>query len=343
MNISPAGIAAIKQHEGVRLRAYLDSAGIPTIGFGHTSGVEMGQQITQETADQYLREDLKVAQDAIANTVRVPLTQGQYDALCSLIFNIGAGAFQNSTLRRKLNEGDYSGAADEFLRWDKATVNGALTVLPGLQKRRMAERTMFLTGAPETAAPAPEPAPKEKRMAIPAILAALLPTLIEQIPRLGKLFGSGSEVSERNLKAATAVMEIAQEAVGATNAQATVEAIVASPAVRDQVAQAIEAKWFELTEGGGGGIDGARKADAAAMNSDGPWWTFLRSPSFWMLVLTLPLVYIIVGSIAGLWGYGEWSTDVRASLATAVVSLIVGGASGYFWGQTTSRNRTPAP
>jgi hypothetical protein len=178
-------------------------------------------------------------------------------------------------------------------------------------------------------------------MPIPAIVGALLPTLIESIPKLGKLFGSGSAVAERNVAAATMAMEIAKQAVGATNEQEAVTKIAADPAAQQAAAQAIESHWFELVEGGGGGIDGARKADAAAVAAEGRW-PFLRSPSFWMLVLSLPLVYIIVGSIAGLWGHTGWSDDVRASLATAVVSLIVGGSAGYFWGQTTSRNRTPA-
>jgi uncharacterized membrane protein len=66
----------------------------------------------------------------------------------------------------------------------------------------------------------------------------------------------------------------------------------------------------------------------------------LHSPSFWVTVLLIPLVYMVVGSVVGLWGE-TWPSDVRAAIATAVVSLIVGGAAGYYWGQTTSRNRTP--
>lgn len=189
----------------------------------------------------------------------------------------------------------------------------------------------------------PFPRPSETTMPLPAILGALLPTLIESIPRLGKIFGSGSAVAERNVKGAELAMQIAQQAIGATNAQEAVERVKADPGAAATATAAIEARWFELSEAGGGGIDGARKADAAITLSDGPWWTFLRSPSFWFLVLALPLVYLIVGSIVGLWGYADWSDDVRASLATAVVSLIIGGAAGYFWGQTTSRNRTPAP
>lgn len=186
---------------------------------------------------------------------------------------------------------------------------------------------------------------QEAGMPIPIapIVTALAPTFLEMLPKLGAWFGSGSKSSERNMAVVGEAIKLAQTTVGAVNAMEAVEKMKADPEVRAQVEQAVEANWYMLTEAGGGGIEGARKADVAMVSMEGPWWTFLRSPSFWMLLLSLPLVYIVVGSIAGLWGHADWSSDVRASLATAVVSLIVGGAAGYFWGQTTSRNRTPAP
>jgi putative chitinase len=231
--------------------------------------------------------------------------------------------------------------ADDFVGVTKA-INGGTNGIED-RRRRLARAVsaLGLTDTPQATEPAPLP-PKETRMPLPAVLAALLPSLVSAIPTLGKLFGSGSDVAERNVKAAELAMSIAQEAVGAKSAQEAVETAARDPVAAQQIREAVEARWMELSEAGGDGIAGARKADAAVMHSDGPWWVFLRSPSFWMLLLSLPLVYIIVGSIAGLWGHSEWSPDVRASLATAVVSLIVGGAAGYFWGQTTSRNRTPA-
>ena len=171
-------------------------------------------------------------------------------------------------------------------------------------------------------------------MPIPAIVAAVLPSLIEAIPKLGKVFGSGSEVAERNIKAAELVVETVKAATGAVNAQDAAEKVKSDPAAAKVAAQAVDAIWYELTEAGGGGIEGARKADAAARNGGGFW----LSPSFWVTMLLLPLVYLVVGSVVGLWG-AEWPSDVRAAIATAVVSLIVGGAAGYYWGQTTSRNR----
>ena len=175
-------------------------------------------------------------------------------------------------------------------------------------------------------------------MPIPAIVTALLPTLIQALPKLGKLFGSGSDVSDRNIAAASVALDVVQQAVGATNAQEAVERIQADPEARQAATEAIEARWLELSEAGGDGIAGARKADAVARASG----DMLHSPSFWVTLALLPLVYMVVGSVVGLWG-GEWPSDVRAAIATAVVSLVVGGAAGYYWGQTTSRNRTPAP
>lgn len=188
-----------------------------------------------------------------------------------------------------------------------------------------------------------KPQPTEATMPLPLIIAALLPSIIEAIPKLGKLFGSGSEVAERNVKAAELAVGIVQEAVGARNAQEAAEMVKADPAAAQVAIAAVEQRWYELAEAGGGGIDGARKADAAVMTIDGPWWSFLRSPSFWCLLILAPLVYLLVGSLIGLWGTATWSDDVRAGLAGSIVSSIIGAAVGYYWGQTTSRNRSAAP
>lgn len=130
----------IEKFEGLRLSAYLDSVGIPTIGVGHTSGVHLGETITAEDADNILAIDLHHAEQAIYNYVTVELDQNQFDALASLIFNIGGGAFSKSTLLKLLNGGDEVGAANQFLAWNKAGGK----VLDGLTRRRAAERELFL-------------------------------------------------------------------------------------------------------------------------------------------------------------------------------------------------------
>ncbi len=145
MSISANGIRFLKTEEGERLSGYLDIAGIPTIGVGHTGTVDgipvsTDMRIDAEKSTALLLQDLDVAERAIKRQVAVTLTQNQYDALCSLIFNIGTGAFSTSTVRRKLGEGDYQGAADAFLMWKRAG-SAASVLLP----RRERERALFLS------------------------------------------------------------------------------------------------------------------------------------------------------------------------------------------------------
>lgn len=141
MNISQVGLALIKESESCRLEAYQDAVGIWTIGYGHTGPeVVEGLHVTQDAAEALLLSDLDTVTKCIENSVSVQLTQGQYDALCSFIFNLGCLALRNSTLLRKLNSGDDVGAAEEFKRWDHAGGK----VLAGLTKRRLAESEMFL-------------------------------------------------------------------------------------------------------------------------------------------------------------------------------------------------------
>lgn len=138
--ISQQGIDLVKRFEGVRLRAYLDSVNVPTIGVGHTRGVRMGDVITEEQADTFLREDLNDAEEAVNDLISVTLSQGQFDALVSFVFNLGCGAFKRSTLLKHLNAGDYLAAAGQFPRWSMAGGR----VLQGLVERRYAERALFM-------------------------------------------------------------------------------------------------------------------------------------------------------------------------------------------------------
>ena len=139
---SNAGLDLIKRFEGFSAKAYPDPAHgwkVPTIGYGTTAGVKMGDTITKERAEELLREDVKRFEDQVLRLVKVPLTQGQFDALTSFVYNLGPGNLSNSTLLRLLNAGDYKGAAAQFDRWNKAGGK----VLPGLVRRRAAERALF--------------------------------------------------------------------------------------------------------------------------------------------------------------------------------------------------------
>lgn len=140
MRTSQKGIDLIKKFEGCRLEAYKCPAGIWTIGYGHTKGVKDGQIITQEQAEEFLREDLRIFEQTVESCVKVPLSQNQFDALVSFCYNCGSGALKTSTLLRLLNEGNYSEAGEQFLRWNKAGGK----VLVGLTRRREEEREMFL-------------------------------------------------------------------------------------------------------------------------------------------------------------------------------------------------------
>ena len=141
----------IKESEGLRLTAYMPTANdVPTIGYGHTHGVRMGQTITKAQAEQFLKEDVSWAEAAVNKQVKVSLNQNQFDALVSFVFNIGETTFAKSTLLRKLNAGDYNGAANEFPRWNKQ----AGVVLRGLVKRREREKQLFLS-KPEKSFPEP--------------------------------------------------------------------------------------------------------------------------------------------------------------------------------------------
>lgn len=138
--ISGAGLAAVTQHEGMRFNAYLDIAGIPTICVGSTSNVKLGMRASGAECERRLRTDMNYAEHSVKKCVRARITQNQYDALASLVFNIGGSAFCKSTLVRKLNAGDYAGAAREFPRWSYA----AGKYSEGLNKRRLAEQAVFL-------------------------------------------------------------------------------------------------------------------------------------------------------------------------------------------------------
>lgn len=140
MKISPAARAAIFNFEGCRKQAYLCSAGVPTLGVGHTRGVKLGQSCTEQQAQSWFTDDLADAEAAVEHLVTVPLTQGQFDALVSFAYNLGAGNLKNSTLLRYINEGRTNAAAAQFKLWCHAGGK----VVEGLVRRRAWETDSFL-------------------------------------------------------------------------------------------------------------------------------------------------------------------------------------------------------
>lgn len=141
MKISEAGIKLICKWEEFRPYAYVCPAGLWTIGYGHTGGVKPTDKIGLVQGEAYLRKDLEIVERCL-NSLAIKLNQNQYDALCSLIFNIGTGNFLRSTMLKYLQAKQYDKASSEFLKWRKA--NGK--VLKGLEARRKDEQELFNKG-----------------------------------------------------------------------------------------------------------------------------------------------------------------------------------------------------
>ena len=146
MSVSNKGVDLICEFEGKRLVAYDDGVGVWTIGFGTTKypngvRVKKGDTCTLEQAKEYMRHDLIEFEHTVNSSVKVPLNQNQFDALVSLAYNIGSNAFKSSTLVKKLNTGDYQGAADQFNVW----VNAGGKRMQGLVNRRDREKLLFLS------------------------------------------------------------------------------------------------------------------------------------------------------------------------------------------------------
>ena len=137
--INAAGLALVRSYEGLRLEAYQDTSGIWTIGYGHTQGVKPGDSISTAQAEQFLDADLTEVERAVTRLVKVPLTDNQFSALGSFVFNEGEGAFARSTLLRKLNEGGHRLVPAYLKSW--IFDNGRM--LPGLVKRRAAEADLW--------------------------------------------------------------------------------------------------------------------------------------------------------------------------------------------------------
>jgi lysozyme len=158
MRVSQRGIELVKSVEGLRLEAYQCSAGVWTIGYGSTNGVKEGMKITEKQAEARIARDLQRFESAVNSLVDVPLSQEQFDALVSFAYNVGENALAKSTLLKKLNAGDYRGAAVEFERWNKVGKKPN----KGLTRRRAAEKALFLEG---TASEPVKPLAKSRTMA----------------------------------------------------------------------------------------------------------------------------------------------------------------------------------
>lgn len=177
MYLSKKGKNFIQSLEGLKLQAYRDQAGIPTIGYGTTNGVKMGMTITQKEADTLFLRDLIKFENAMYELIKVSINQNQYDAMVSLMYNIGIANFKASTLLMLVNQSRFSEAATQFEKWVYVTVNGQKVVSKGLQNRRAKEKQLFL-----------EEKPKMFSKINEYINSYIVRTVIEKVPFLNRIF-----------------------------------------------------------------------------------------------------------------------------------------------------------
>jgi len=168
--IGAAGLGLLKDSEGVRFTPYLDPVGIPTVCYGHTGrDIVWNKRYSPQECDALLMQDIAYHQTFIIgpdNCIKnSPLNQNQLDAVTSFTFNVGGPKFCASTMAKRLSARDYAGASKEFAKWNKARVKGKAVVLPGLAKRRTAEKSLFDT-------PTPVPASRPSTGALRAIFGA---------------------------------------------------------------------------------------------------------------------------------------------------------------------------
>ena len=249
--------------------------------------------------------DFEEYPEALAELPWACLSAADYWDMRKLNALADAGDFEAIT--RKVN-GGLNGHADRVARWER--VKAVLGV---------SDPAPVITDA----APVGTHQPKEQNMA--PFVAAVLPSLIDLVPKLGRLFSSGSETSERNVKAAEIVVAAAKEAIGARNEQELLETIKADPAAAAAVRGAIEAQWFKLEEVGGG-IAGAREANAAYLQPGAPG--FWHNPAFWVsALLMLPLYGLVVDVLFV--HPDNYSGELRVQIVTALLAVIA--MVGAYW------------
>ena len=182
--IAYEAVCEIARSERCRLKAYRCPAGVPTIGWGHTRGVKMGDTCTQEQADAWFVEDLTEFTDGVRRVLKRDASDNELGAMVSLAYNIGLAGFAKSTVLKRHNEGDRQSAARAFALWNKARINGVLQVVDGLTSRRAREAALYLSDDSQPMPQEVEPESSLKKSPIAqasaaAVLATVLGTLSE--------------------------------------------------------------------------------------------------------------------------------------------------------------------
>lgn len=330
-----AGQDIAKEREGLRLKAYPDpgSGGAPwTIGYGHTEGVRQGDTCTIEQAEAWFQEDWAKAEAIVLAAVTVKLSPQQLDALTCFVFNVGRGAKnvkdgfvelrngQPSTMLRKINAGDFLGAAAQFDLWTKA----AGRVMSGLVIRRKKEKALFLSGTniPESAFPQPQ----EKDMA-PFLMAAI-PALIQELPNFAKIF-QNKNVAERNVEAVSKAADIIVKSVpGAANLQDAVEKIQTDPDAKAVANEAVKMNTADIMDI----IERTSKIDEASVAAARKFYDHDEPVAGkWRFVHILSIILILLGGIVAV-AVIFHSNDATERAMALQTLLLVGFASVvYFW------------
>ena len=182
--IAYEAVCEIARSEGCKLKAYRCPAGVPTIGWGHTGGVKMGDTCTQEQADAWFVEDLSEFTEGVRRALKRDASDNELGAMVSLAYNIGLHGFAKSTVLKRHNEGDRQSAARAFALWNKSRINGVLQVVDGLTSRRAREAALYLSDDSQPMPQEVEPESSLKKSPIAqastaAVLATVLGTLSE--------------------------------------------------------------------------------------------------------------------------------------------------------------------
>ncbi len=351
MRTSDSLLSELRAREALRLDAYPDPGsrdGTPwTIGYGCTtyedgSSVRPTDHITGERAEALFRHHVGVAEKVVTLHVKTPLNRNQFDALVSFAFNVGAEQFRTSTLVKKLNLGDVSGAAAQFDQW---VYNDGVR-LAGLVTRRRNERELFERQVTPASVPPPTNTAQDKPDMAPALI-PLLPLILDAavtlIPTLGKLFKGEkpSAVAERNMSAFEAVADkvvpILVATTGAPNLQGAVERIQADNSIASKVDDAVRMNYAELNDILEASRDKARKfvmeyQSQAHVRKVVGNFTFIE---FFSILLT------VYGMLGG--GYVLVMNDQFGSqIVGGVITLIlIGGFVGTkeFWLGTSSESQ----
>lgn len=213
-------------------------------------------------------------------------------------------------------------------------INGGLN---GLTERKAlfdaAKRALAVDQTEALPTPPPTTAQPTKEPTMAPFVPIAFNAVAALLPELGKLFGGGSEVAQRNVKAVELVVETAKQAIGARNEQDLVEAIKDDPAAAQSVKTAVQSVWYELQEMGGG-VETARKANEGYLQTDSkPFW---YAPAFWVSLLLLPLVYMVVGAVLFRDG---WSDEIKIMVITAILTGALGAITAYWMGTSSSSQR----